>query len=320
MVNAVQRLSAIQNLATRFYDHLQTSSGVALKADLRLAIVAEAKYCLDGCNGCSDLPQTACLRPNANIFKILESLHHGTSDTMKELDTVSDETKTMITGVVHAVINHQSRLDFNWYNRTIESIAEARDILPSDIEGDKRTYLAVSAFQEIVALSVVANSIRFTELLLDTNLVEGASNFENLPTLDTIQRSKAGRSQPLYLDWTDLVKRGKPREDETKCFTPYLYKFDIKKNSPQFMKLSEQAWKEAFDLMFPMTPRFGLTMCGEDLYFVEEVSGLFYLPAEQIPLCFSDKLDDTQFCSDSFNRRDSEWIAHHVAKAHDCAF
>lgn len=322
MVIATERLGQLHGVAANFYDHLKTLPGVGLTAQVRLAIVKEARSCLMECPSSKRLPQSACLRPNADIFQLLDSIYHeanlADSENWQLINTIARESKQVIIHVVHSVIIHQGRLTRKWYDTIVEKIG-AGNIVPDTIIGSHRYYLCHAIFQEIVALSIVSHAIHCCELLL-SDLKCTSLKFPSVPTIEEVSSSKAGISSPHYLDWTALTKKGTVRRDEASCFSPYLFPSDIDKKSPEFQKISARGWSEAFDQMNPMNPLFGMTMCGDDFIFVEETSRVFYLSPEAIAMCFSDRLDPKTHCSDFFGRYDLEYVASQVAETHQCAF
>jgi hypothetical protein len=318
MVNAQERLANIHNVAERFYGHLQTVSGAVLSADVRCAIVGEAQQCLIGCEGCTKLPQTSCLSPNVKIFEILEKLDHTiTWEPMNALP-LDEKSKMLLVNVVHTVVNHQGRVDQVWYDTVIAEILQARDVLAQKSKSNEQMlWWAHVAYQEIAALSMIANSLKISELLLSS---KGLYPFPSLPT-NNLWKESEPKPSPLLMDYCSLLKtRDTIRQDPKQGFGPIVYRKDLNRRSPEYTKISTRALVKAVEFMNPMHPMFGLTLAGEDLYFVGEIPHQFYLNGNDVLACLTIKLDPNKYCSTSFSRRDSELIAHQVAASHSCTF
>lgn len=313
MVSAQERTRALAAFATSFYDQISIG-GIALPAELRLAIVHEARHCLLNCEGCKSLPASVCLRPGASVYGVLSKPHmkHQMGDHLKNSSAVSDSVKTVVMNLVHTIINHQNRVNRKWYDETIRHL-DLSGLLPRSVGGEKRKHLLSSAFVEILSLASVASAIQLTSLGLEDRLNVSFA----LPPV-SLSAFNHGED-PSFVDWTDLLKNGLPRRDDA-CFSPYLLKSDINRTSLEYGKISQRGWTEMESLMHPMNPFYGMTMAGDDLYWVIALSNLFYLKGQDVAFAISRKLDPTKYCSDSFDRFDSELIGREVAKAHDCAF
>jgi hypothetical protein len=318
MVNAQERLANIHNVAERFYGHLKTAGGAVLSAEVRYAVVGEAQQCLLGCEGCKKLPQTSCLNPKEKVFDILEKLDHiAASEPMKSLQ-LNENSKMLLVNLTHTVVNHQGRVNQVWYDDVIDKILLADDLLPDQSKSpQQRLWWAHVAYQEIASLCIIANSLHIAEKLLSN---KGLFPFPSLPT-NNLWKESEPKPSSLLMDYSSLLKTGDSiRRDTKRGFGPIVYRKDLNKRSPDFGRLSARSWKTVFEFISPLHPMFGLTLAGEDIYFVGEILRQFYLNGNDVLPCITVQLDPNKYCSTSFSRLDSELIAHQVSVTHACNF
>ena len=267
-ISVEDRIGALEESANKFKDHLIDVPGVALSARLRLAV---ARCAQDGlkCKACIDsLPKDVCLKPGTRMFERISSIQHS----CPALDVENDKAEKFILTTVHSVVNHQGRLDKQWYDDCISAIQEAR-IVPDSVEGqEKRLYLAYSAFAEIMLITTMAHCIAFTFLIM-------GSPIPRLPSSEELKQGKANQEGPKLLDWTSMLKKAPQRHLST-CHAYYFSLSDLIKTSPEYKRISESGRKAMAVYGDPYHPILCAIFAPEDARMLHEMEQVYYMPAK----------------------------------------
>jgi hypothetical protein len=123
----------------------------------------------------------------------------------------------LLQNLVHAMVNHQNRLDQDWYESALRAL-DGFLSLPPDKDDKQTTYKGRlhAAMCEVILLTSVAHCFHAAFLAMGRDLPK-------LPTLDQVLAGKATQVGPSMLDWAGLLKKGKEIQyDPDFCFAHYV--------------------------------------------------------------------------------------------------
>ena len=242
-----QRRVNILKAVKIFNDHLKSRRplGSALNNLQCLGIAMCAREAVS-CEACSNLPQDVCLRPGTNFFNWMErnsnikgkenpaTLFPASSET-------SNEKALLLINLVHAIVNHQHRLDEVWYNSALSAIEKA--FLPpanltnedSDIDLESVTVRCHQILCEILAMIVSSHMLNMSFMAMG----------EKVPALVSIEEvEKASKSYPPIVPTRrmNLIK-GVTRDKSIALWSPFFCDKDIDKESLEFKDMGEPVKK-----------------------------------------------------------------------------
>jgi hypothetical protein len=330
-ITPTERVEQYETLARDFFqNHIPRVQGVNLSPALRWAIVQCALDALEGCPACysdsSQLPNEACLRPGTKLLPIIQRMKHCEFpnvdidiDDMLLDTTIMDSTtttnativasdaaiaKSTLRNLIHTVINHQGRINQEWYEDTIQALKDSCGsllssslLMPPGIQQEQNNSSAStttsmirvhSIFAEILVLTVVTQCIHATYLVLDRPLPP-------LPKPTTITKTtktgaQAQENQPQPLDWSSMT-RALPTQDDSVVWTPFFRPWHIcwkemaaafsssssNKNNKNCLDANEQRTLQ-ITLLLTGVPYLGATLAPVDLLkALVPVHRLYYL-------------------------------------------
>jgi len=231
--------------------------------------------------------------------------------------------------ITYTFIYHQNKIDANYYEDAIAAL-KVSGILSNYARalGDNETVAAAAngsynnkdreneldiasraVYCEIILVAALSHCIHMTFLALGMNVPE-------LPTWEDAKDAPG----PSNIRFSSLLKRiRKGDEMKTKIvssFTPYFTKSDLNKDSPEYLKIGEDVWKELnHGIMCPfMSTKFAL----QDFHLFDRILGMMYLTTEDFFLRWN-KLSPMTHCP-SVARFDVETVAVAVAAERSCDF
>jgi hypothetical protein len=341
-ITPTERVEQYETLARDFFqNHIPRVQGVNLSPALRWAIVQCALDALEACPACNDsceLPKDVCLRPGSKILPIIQRMEHCEfpnvdididdmllDTTIMDIYTVMDTStstmdattiaandaaiaKSTLRNLIHTVINHQGRINKEWYEDTIQALKESCGSLlsssplmpPGNHKEQNDTTISTttstttsmirvhSIFAEILVLTVVTQCIHGTYLVLDRPLPPFPK--PATPTKTTMtgaQEAKAQEGQPQPLDWSSMT-RTLPTRDDSVVWTPFFRPWHIcwkkmaaassySNNSSNCLDANEQRTLQ-IALLFTGVPYLGATLAPVDLLkALVPVHQLYYL-------------------------------------------
>jgi hypothetical protein len=249
---AQNRLAALEQVADDFSRHLETIPGTALGPDLRLAIAQCARDALS-CQECA-ISQQVCNPKNANLYEIYSLMKHDKPIPVSS--SVDQKVAATVTSIVHGIVNHQSKLNHQWYESCVKEIKACGLIDATRYSNaDMAVTLACySALSEIILLTAMSHSIQVLYLALD----------KELPKLPT----KAAPG-PSYIDFSLLLHRWHHDPDKMSSSLYYLWP-DVNTKSPEFLKLSQSTRESLPKILSPMAPIAGVYFAPEDVIMCEQ--------------------------------------------------
>ena len=303
-----QRFLAFTEFTSAYHVYLKERGGVVLSAETRLSIAHCARDALIQCKGCKSLPKETCVMAGTDVYTLIsERLEHYESAMLKHSSPSAHHT---ITVLVHALINHQSILDEQWYHRTIEAL-DTSPLIPSSFVGERRSFYVLALFSEIVHVTTLSHSLN--SFFLSTG--------HEIPALPDHVGSP---SEPSFFDWTKILrtKTTNLRLDKTVAWAPFIVSADVKRDSSEFAKLPLSALDKRilFDSMDAKFPWSCVSFAPEDLVWLRRWFSVSYLHSMDDFLFPFFPLDPSFRCSDSFSRYLVEFTAEQVSKVHRCDF
>lgn len=221
------------------------------------------------------------------------------------------EVESVLTNLVHTVINHQSKVDAMWYDNTIKALDNLK-LIPDQFVGDTKTALLQAMFSEILALSAMSNTINMTFLALGNDT----------PPLPTLKDIKQAKQRPTMFDITSLLRKGRrlrSGDDPSIGFIPFVKYGDLdpalildKIDDPEDFK----KFSVAFDTEHPL---FGVGFSFHDLIMCETVLDAFYVGNKNFFTPFLG-LDPRSSCTDEFTRFDRETVHVAISDVYGCDF
>ncbi|CAB9499776.1 expressed unknown protein [Seminavis robusta] len=307
-ISVSDRIGALEECAIKFKDHLIDTSGVALTAILRLAVAQcarDAVYCKECAK---ELPRDACLRPGTKIYGKVAAIHHS----VPRLEGVSDQAEQVIVTIVHTMVNHQGRMDKDWYDDSLEAISKVGLVPESVQQQEKRHCLVISAFAEIMCIATMSHGINMAFLTMGRPV-------PRLPSQDEILGGTAHGQGPLLLDWSTILKKA-PTQDLSVAFAYHFKQGDIDKKSKDYLRISEKARRDMKVYGDPLHPSICLVFAAEDIWMLHHMESIYYIPEKDMMALFRTRLDPTVRCANEFSRFDVEFVAHEVAANNNCGY
>lgn len=278
-ISAADREAALEAFADEFFHkHLLRTEGVFLPPFLRCAIAQSTVDSLTKCEGCKALPKSTCLRPGTKLFATVGKLNHrefpsitiapsttdkedndgnGQNVGYKQPSTDFIESSDLLTIIIRTLVNHQSRIDKQWYDDAIGALKNSKIVSGYD-DSIKSTnpYLAECIFSEILILASIAHGIHSTYVLLS----------KALPTIPHVPASSDGVAV-TPVRWDLLLKENvKPRLDHTIMWMPYILSWDINWNQTEHLYLDKEMQSRYNRLMLVSTlPQVTVSMAPVDL-------------------------------------------------------
>ena len=274
------RIGALEEAASAFRNHLIDVRGVALTAPLRLFVTQCAQQAIF-CESCgTQLPRHVCLPPHTNIYDAIHKLECVKECQEKKIivnNNVSEQTQKVLVTIIHSMVNHQGRLDQQWYDNAVESLLEAEDIISNKVSTENRRSTACAAVAEILALSVMAHCIHLAFVVMGRKV-------PRLPTMEELNHGKSFQQGPTLLDWKSL-SRGRTttpmqRDEKVLRNAYYILSSSIDSKSTEFQRISKNAWIAMKGIMDPMDPRLAVALAVEDVAMLVHLTDVYYLPTE----------------------------------------
>lgn len=259
----------MEALASEFFDaHLLGEKPRAvLTSELRWAVAKCARDALMDCEGCSGLPQDACLRDN---FQGIADLEHSEFPAVvlegntSAAAALSPEVASTLLNLVHAVVNHQTKANnAEWYGKTMEAL-DATGLVPQSFRGVSRGSMLASLYAEVVAVATTSHSLHVEFLALQREVPP-------LPSPEDVVREK--NQQSSTLDLTSTFREGaKIRQDEASGFAPYFLPEDLdEEKAEQASALSAETLDALKTSLIPMIPTLGLCFSPTDFVMINKV-------------------------------------------------
>mmetsp|Transcript_3927 Transcript_3927/g.6568 ORF Transcript_3927/g.6568 Transcript_3927/m.6568 type:complete len:413 (+) Transcript_3927:60-1298(+) len=294
------RLKDIEGLAREFNEHLLETPGNVMNGHLRCAVAQCARSALQDCEGCQILSKDGPSREKA--FRIIANLEHQPAFTASNDSHVSEA----IVNLVHALVNHQTKLDNEWYLSTIVSLRNSR-ILPSDIAHtpQARQFMIWSLFCEICVLTAISHGVHMTYLVMG----------REAPALP-----RTSNTEPQLVDFNAIKRSDRDvHQNDGVAFAPYLRSSDVDINSLELGKLSPQAFQALRHNMDIYSPYVSMIFAPADLDFMDLMTDIFYVPQSSVGRPHV-ALDPTSRCTDHVTRHDLEVVGVAIAAAYRCDY
>jgi hypothetical protein len=171
------------------------------------------------------------------------------------------------------MVNHQNRLDRDWYESALQALNECLSFPPNrdDTTTAYKGWLH-AAMCEVIILTSVAHCFHVAFLAMGKDL-------PTLPTLDQVLAGKAAQVGPTLLDWTSLLKEGKKIQyDADFCFAHYVPLSNIDQKGETFHAFSAEtkaALKSTTEIF--AKPYYTLAFSPEDARIMLACMGKFYM-------------------------------------------
>lgn len=234
-ISIEERKAYILEAVEKFHKHLLSPRppGSVLSHLQRLGVAKCAQEAVF-CSKCDELPDGVCLKPGTDFYALMKDANlSSTSSDGTELfppsSNTSDDKKEFLVQTVHAIVRHQHRLDKNWYNSTLHSIASL--FLAGNISMTSEATL-VRCHQilcEILCLTATSHSIKAIYLAMG----------EDSPKLPSQKEVECISSSTVEdFDFMSFLKTIR-RDDAVSNRSPYYLKQDINVESPEYEAMSE---------------------------------------------------------------------------------
>lgn len=323
---ADERFEALAEFAGKFNQHLLATPGIVLNGKLRLAVAIAARDALF-CQGCAELRQDACLYHGV-AYAAIGDLEHG-AFPMNE--AFSAPVCSALLELIHAVINHQSKLDATWYTNTIKAL-DNLCLIDKHYTGQSRRSLLCSLYCEVVTVSMLSHAVHIV------CVATGRPAFP-LPAFDDFIEPL----KPTMRDITTLFRKGRMiRQDEVRGFAPYFLAGDL---DPHHVDeyLGDGVYRQLKGSLTLLLPFLGLGFAPLELLLLEDLCKLHmydevhvsrpgaghrslvgdpHTPRLSTQYAFRphNDLDPKVHCSDVFTRYDKETVAVAMTETYDCSF
>ena len=300
-LSAAARIQDLEGIAHEFNQHLLKTPGNVLNGNFRCAIAQCARDALRDCSDCQTLSRKNAARAGkgGDIYRTLAKLHHE-----PPLGTASQPHHAIL-NLVHALVNHHTKLTAEWYQATSAALQEAR--LVPDALGDKysRQFMIWSLYCEICLLTAMSHAIHMAFLILDRDPPPLPQTSSTVPTLVDFQKIKR--------------KDRKIHDSDSISVAPYLKPSDLNISSPELKKLSPDAFQSLLRHLDLNSANVAMIFAPQDLAFWDFLEAIWYVPR-------SDRnhphkaLDSTTRCTDHITRYDLETVALAVATSCDSQY
>lgn len=295
-ISAAVRTKDLEQLAHEFNRHLLETPGNVLTGNLRCGVAQCARDALLDCAACQSFTSTPA---GVKIFRALAQLKHEPEFTASADARVVEA----IVNMVHALVNHSSRLDKDWYLSTIVALRDSR-LIPSYLDNDDRArqFMVWSLYCEICQLAVISHAISMTFLVLD----------QEPPALP-----QTSQTVPKFIDF-NLLKRSdrNVHQNDNNSFAPYLKPSDVEISTPEMKKLSDAAMNAFQHNMNVNSSKLAMIFAPEDLAFMDFMSNVYYVPQEDANKPYK-ALPSASRCCSAVSRHDVEIVALTIAEAYN---
>jgi hypothetical protein len=297
-VSEADRLKDIEGLAREFNEHLLETSGNVLNGHLRCAVARCARDALQDCEGCRTLCKDAPMRDKA--YRTIAQLGHQPAFTASKDSHVSEA----IVNLVHALVNHQTNLDSEWYLSTIVALQNSNLVSADDIRDERaRQFMIWSLFCEICVLTTISHGIHMTYLVMG----------KQAPTLP-----RTSTTEPQLIDFNTIKRQDRDvRQNDHVAFAPYLRASDVDINSSEIEKLSPEAFRAFQHNMDIYSPKVSMIFAPADLAFLDLMTDIYYVPRSAVARPHT-MLDPTTRCTDQASRHDLELLGLVIAASYHC--
>lgn len=329
VITAKSRIDELKKIATDFSKYLCEISGTQLSANIRLGIAICARDALLHCKGCQEYIKKNNNGKDSSIFKFQQycthEIHHTPpfptplTPSAASTSTITFEQNKCLVGIVHALICHQSSLNDDWYDDTIQAMMDCT-LLPSpkDSTSSKTTIAQYhSALMEIILVASMSHGLHIAFLILN-NTTEDIRDIPSLPTFQDLQYAPA----PSCINFDKLLKQGRSlRQYDWISHAPFILHQDINPTSIEYQKLTTKASEEVpnFYILLPFLPFVSVLLAYEDAYMVSQIMHILYLNVFEVILPFL-HLNSNQKCTSSISRYELEFIAQTVAESYGCDY
>ena len=284
------RIDGIYQVSKNFEKHLiEPRRGATLRPSYRYAVAQcarDAIYCL----GCTSLQQV-CLRSGTSSTKsktkpagvaatsgfasICHNTKHDDPIKLEKHRSSSSSSSTtaiesLLTSTIHAIVNHQVKLDKAWFDDTVSSIKKSglikTEMYAKDMDANYLNLIASSCLTEIITISAMSHGIHVALLLLDK--IDNDATAGDITFLSNQQITIAeDDDHPSYLDLTKLLRQ--VRYDDKITASPYYTSKDILKSdgNSEWTKLSDFTKNQLPKMTDPMGPSTGIFIAPEDWCF-----------------------------------------------------
>jgi hypothetical protein len=296
-LSAAARIQDLEGLAEEFNQDLLNTPGNVLTGNFRCAVAQCARDALRDCGGCQTLSRDTCMG-DEQVYRKLAKLSH-------EPELAVEDSQKAILNLVHALVNHQTKLSDDWYLSTCVALQDAH-LIPAYIEDEhSRQFMIWSLFCEICLLTVISHGIHMAFLVLD----------KDPPALP-----HTSNTVPLFVDF-NKIKRSerKVHQSDGISFAPYLRPTDVDINSPELEKLSPEAFKSFQHNMNIHSQKIAMIFAPQDLAFLDFMMDVYYMTNSDINKPYK-KLDPITRCADHVTRHDLEVVGMAVAASYDCNY
>jgi hypothetical protein len=328
-----ERLAQLTVFVDRYQTSLATEGGSVLSARVRLAIAYAARQalllssssCEEECHSKRLVSgRDACLRAGTtNIHQLLSGQEHYHVAPELAQALTNDNDALVVTGLIQAILNHQSRLDKAWYEATMQDLDQTT-IIPPAITGDARKLFLQTLFCELVLVTTMAHSMNCLYLAIG----------QDPPALPELRHQEEGgrhqAEEPYWFDWTRALTSKKTAAAASaglyydgKAWAPYLPRFAVDTRSLEFIKIPGMAQDNLVTFFrwrgLAPVPYVAMTYAVADFIWFMHWFELAYVSQMRFFQPFR-PLDGTMHCSGSVSRQDLEIVATAVAAAHQCTF
>jgi hypothetical protein len=299
-LTADQRLINIRAVTDEYFAYLTTTGGVVLTASFRTQV---AQWTVDAltCQGCASLPKEVCLKPTANVYETIQELQHG-----------ADDESPIVKHLVHSVVNHQGRLDQDWYQTTLKKLDEDSGLL------DSKTYAAGSIEREYLMYCLYAELLCVITTTQWCHMIYVALG----ETPSKIPPVSKEATAPSFFDWTKALKEGKAaHKDPTIAWMPCLIKADVDPDNAALRQLieSEETRILYLSTMVKMAPFVCITWSPLDFLWIIKLMGAMYAPPH-IFFAPHKRLPSDHRCAQTVSRLDLETVALAVSDGYNCHY
>ena len=216
-----------------------------------------------------------------------------------------------VQAVVHTTINHQSKVDAKWYQRSRLSLSKYTSLIPKKIQGETRHVLAATLLAEILAVTAASHMYHVACLALGAR--------DEIPPLPNLPTSFP---PPTYQDivTSGMLKRNRTVRCNPKIATaPHVLAGDYNTKSQAWQDLGSDVQDYLLEMMVPVHPLIALSLAPRSVRLVSRLSQDISLPDEVVIQPWKE-LDPQLFCTDSFTRHDVETVMVATAEAYNTTY
>ena len=214
--------------------------------------------------------------------------------------------------LIHTIIHHQSRVDAEWYQLTIQALSNCTTLIPESYTGVVRQRLVATLFCEVLAV-VVATHMHHVALVA---LGIPMHQFPSLPEASTHQDTPLPTFQDiLSAGMLHATLDEKFRHNPNVTHAPFVLAKDYNTSSPAWQALPHDVQHYMLENMVPFHPLVALSLAPTAAQLVGRMNQEISLP-DKVVLEPWKELDPTQYCTNGMTRLDAEILMVAVAQTY----